>query len=613
MERLRMMVWLGLFLLPGLLACECDGSNLKQGRPLIEVDPNPLGFETLGIGSSQLAVLSVSNVGTAALTIDSIQIEGDSAFSLISVGASLIGEVEFPLGLAQPSAGQSQVDCQIEFFPEELRDYTAELVITSDDENQAELRVSLQGSGSQPDIEADPMRLEFTGVGLNSSGGLTLVIHNRGGAELRIPAGGLGLANGEESSPFILPTSAMNIAAGGQVDVAVAYSPRKLNLDPVTHLQLPDVDVLLVHSNDPDENPLEVGLWGMPDANLPPLVGVRVDQTTMLDGTQIEDPCAVAPSDTIVFGATVIDPEGGAIQSSFLTWSLQDMPDASARSILVNDPFAPTFKPDLSGEYRVCLQAKDAQGEFIKDEDKNTCSCQEANAALGMGCDCVRLQALPREDIRIELTWDVVGPDLDLHLLAPAGEFCTPTLDCRTNPFQPEDPSWTRTACVQIGEASTCRTPSDPATTNCAAVTCPEFQECFDDVNMGAACYWQTCSGSDCFWNARNPDWGVQGDTSDDPLLAIDCTRGCRVENVNLNNPESGIYRVKVNYFEPFIVDTLATVRIFFRGDLDASYEYTSLMTGSCDTWNVAQIDWVDHDNHSVTYEGGAHSSLCCQ
>mgnify|MGYP001355738788 CR=1 FL=1 len=79
-----------------------------------------------------------------------------------------------------------------------------------------------------------------------------------------------------------------------------------------------------------------------------------------------------------------------------------------------------------------------------------------------------------------------------------------------------------------------------------------------------------------------------------------------------MNNPAPGIYRVSVNYYEPYVADTQATVRIFFQGDLTPSYEFTSTMDAVCDTWQVAQIDWIDHDNHPVTYQGDAHSSTCC-
>ncbi len=588
----------------------CDDSNLKRGKPLIEVTPLELDFGALNVGDSKELTFTISNVGTAALTVDSLTIDGDTEFTLSSVDSKAFDDSDLPLGFSIPGAGTNERDVGIEFSPREQRSYSAVLHVLSDDQNSPDVSIALKGSGGVPDIIVTPQLLDFGGVRLNSSASLALNIGNEGQAPLVIGLDGLSLQSGDDSSPFFWVAQDMLIDPGEQGTVEIIYSPKKFSLDTNGEV-IPDEDVLLLESNDPDDSPVAIPLSGHVSDNLPPVASVSISSITKLDGSAVDDLCAPAPVDTITFLGRVHDPDGSNIQGSDLTWTVEAKPNGSTRDIQVpsaeQDRFQPSFRADLSGEYTVCLKAKDPEGNMGSYDPSEACDCQTANAAEDFSCPCIKFSAFPREDMRIELTWDMVGPDLDLHLVAPSGDFCSPTRECRYNPLNPDDPDWTRVSCVDSAGIMTCREP------NCDAVAagCADGQECYDD-GAGPHCWWGTCSGSDCFWNARQPDWGVAGDTSDDPLLAIDCTRQCRAENINLNKPVPGIYTVMVNYFE-YRGNTTATVRIYFKGDVVPTAEFQTQMTEECDRWNVALIDWVDHENHTVTSLGESHSLDCCQ
>ncbi|HSA23771.1 MAG TPA: hypothetical protein P5076_20085, partial [Myxococcota bacterium] len=456
--------------------------------------------------------------------------------------------------------------------------------------------------------------LNFGNVGLQSSASLSLGLSNQGEADLIIEAGGLTLESGAADAPFLVVAGALRLGQGESQPVEVIYAPRSVRVDPDTGAVVPDTDALLIASNDPDEDPLRVPLEGRPAGNLPPSVGIRVIAATQLDGTPLADPCAPAPSDSLRFEALVSDPDGQTIQGSNLYWTVEQKPVGSFSEVVTNpDAFHPTFKADLTGQYTVCLSARDPQGNRSLYDAAAACTCAEAQAGGDYQCPCVRFDAYPREDIRVELVWDLLGPDLDLHLLAPdatlQSDFCQPTRDCRFNPQDPQDPGWVRTACVPSGAITACREPNCDAT----AAGCASGQDCYDNGVDGPACFWRTCSGQDCYWDGRHPDWGALGDAEDDPLLAIDCTGGCRAENVNLNNPAQGIYTLLVNYYAPFQGEAQATVRVYFKGDLVPSAEYTSRLTGDCDTWIVANLEWIDPENHPLLYLGDAHSEMCCE
>ncbi len=597
------------------LAAGCDDTGLHTGNPLLEVSPETLDFGALNAGERGELGLQLANVGTAALTVDSLALEGDAQFSLAALDGEPFETEMVPFGLSILGAGVSLRRLTLAFEPQERTDYAAELVIGSNADNAPELRVPLSGSGDVPDIEVVPGRLDFGGVRLNSSASLQLQIRNTGAAPLQVELADLELESDDEDPPFFWVGHDLELAQDEQGALEVVYAPAgEPELDEQGQV-VPDAAALLIASNDPDEDPVRIELTGHVSDNLAPVTAVSIIAVTKLDDSPVEELCAPAPVDTITFEGRALDPEGSGIQGGNLRWEVARKPGGSTRTVQVpsveQERFRPSFKPDLSGEYVVCLSASDPEGNRRQPDPDAACDCPTANAAEDFSCPCIRFDAFPREDIRIELTWDILGPDLDLHLVAPDGSYCSPTRECRYNVMDPDDPNWTRTACVDSGGITTCRTPNcDPQVAGCQ-----EGQQCYDPDDGGPEpplCTWGTCSGTDCYWNARRPDWGVPGDTRDDPLLAIDCTGQCRAENINLNHPVAGIYTVMVNYFG-YRGNTTATVRIYFKGDIEPTAEFEAEMTEECDRWNVALIDWIDHDNHTVTSLGDSHSLDCCQ
>lgn len=96
----------------------------------------------------------------------------------------------------------------------------------------------------------------------------------------------------------------------------------------------------------------------------------------------------------------------------------------------------------------------------------------------------------------------------------------------------------------------------------------------------------------DCFWRNMEPDWGEQGDRSDNPSLDIDDVNGAGPENINLNNPEVGAtYQVGVYYYADHNYGkSYVTTRIFIGGQL--FMEMTGKEMSNQQFWHVASIDW---------------------
>lgn len=97
---------------------------------------------------------------------------------------------------------------------------------------------------------------------------------------------------------------------------------------------------------------------------------------------------------------------------------------------------------------------------------------------------------------------------------------------------------------------------------------------------------------SDCCWCNPAPDWGVEGDPDDDPLLALEADGGGGPEAVVLADPADGAYFVRAHYFQDDGAGpTEATVRIYVHGVLVDQYRRE--LTHN-QVWDVAWVRWPE-------------------
>ena len=147
--------------------------------------------------------------------------------------------------------------------------------------------------------------------------------------------------------------------------------------------------------------------------------------------------------------------------------------------------------------------------------------------SLSTSCKFV-VNAAAQEGLRVEMFWDTADTDIDLHLLSP-------------------------TAKVWFDETT--------------------HQDCF----------YANCTDS-------RPRWGTAGE-EDDPHLDLDDTDGFGPENVNLDKPAPGIYRVGVHAFSG-LDTTRATVRIYC-GDsrLEPRTTLGPVALAQDQLWKVADVE----------------------
>ncbi|HSA23685.1 MAG TPA: hypothetical protein P5076_19650, partial [Myxococcota bacterium] len=100
----------------------------------------------------------------------------------------------------------------------------------------------------------------------------------------------------------------------------------------------------------------------------------------------------------------------------------------------------------------------------------------------------------------------------------------------------------------------------------------------------------------DCFYANPAPDWGVSGDSADDPRLLRDDLAGFGPETIGYAAPIDGSYVVSAHYFAAHTPSgsepTTATLRVFVDGLLAA--EVTRRLQSQGETWEAVRVQWPE-------------------
>lgn len=97
----------------------------------------------------------------------------------------------------------------------------------------------------------------------------------------------------------------------------------------------------------------------------------------------------------------------------------------------------------------------------------------------------------------------------------------------------------------------------------------------------------------DCWANNKEPDLGVIGDPSDDPVLSRDALDHFGPEEMVYVSPVNGSYDVDVNFYSAHgsaTPATTATIRVWVYGQVVA--EYSRQLANAGQTWSAVTLDW---------------------
>ena len=208
----------------------------RSADPDINAPPQ-VDFGTLEFGTSLTRTLDIENIGAGKLQVSSISFpQSTPAFSIVK---GFVGDI-------LPGASES---IEVEYVPDDYIPDTSSLQIISNDPVDSVYLVSLVGDVGVPDIEVDPLSINFGNVDVYGTPRTEKVkVSNVGTGKLVL--GPISLKTG---APYSWTLVNNTIAPGSSEDIDVVYSP-------ISYSQ--SLDELVIGSNDPNTPTVAVPLEG---------------------------------------------------------------------------------------------------------------------------------------------------------------------------------------------------------------------------------------------------------------------------------------------------------------------------------------------------------------
>jgi hypothetical protein len=364
---------LGLLLVLSLALVGCRRDDLGEVRPRLNPPASPVEFGTLPVLNEKVIDLEVTNLGRAKLTISEVALgKEDGIFRIVKEP----GVVE---------AGETNL-LQLAFRPTQEKAYENSVSFTSDDTDNARTTLVLTGTGStRARLEFEPAMLDFGRVGECATGVQQLTVKSAGTADLVITEIGFTPETppgftfvGSTRTPATVRTMDPRTGLQGQLQLTVRYAAPPGAMGDVT-------GGVRLKTTDPDAQdvviPLRASVNRAPTATIADLGNGAPGLSVTLDGTGSSDPDGDSP---LTF-----------------RWTLRNRPLASTTTIAMPETALTAMRldPSVPGAYEVQLEVTDSQG--VK-------SCQPARKTI---------VASPAQKLLVELFWDNLGTDLDLHFL----------------------------------------------------------------------------------------------------------------------------------------------------------------------------------------------------
>jgi len=237
-----------LFILALLFSACDDGEDtpppVAEPPGSIDVDAPVLDFGTLGVGETESHPFTLSNLGQGTLEVWDVTFVDDTARAHWSLDGTLTGPIE---------PGESST-VSVEFAPHAVGDLPAQIVIRSDDPDEPERFVTLEGACfGTPMIGLSSTTLDFGQVEIGSWLEEDLWISNWGTDDLTLTSVFLG--NPEDPTfTLLVDPSGVVLAPGAENGLAV------IRFTPVYNG--PWYGSLFIASNDPATPEVPVTLVG---------------------------------------------------------------------------------------------------------------------------------------------------------------------------------------------------------------------------------------------------------------------------------------------------------------------------------------------------------------
>lgn len=373
-----------LLALASLMGCTPD-TEINPLVPEIAVAPPSVDFGEQAVPTAAQEILYIANSGRVDLEVELSFAEGGDDVFWVSETSLVVDPDDI-------------IDLPVVFQPDTYLDFSGTLLVQSNDEETPLVSVPLVGTGvhaPMPDIELSETALDFGEVEIGGQLSQWVELANVGGADLQ-----LGTILQEGSGAFHLEMDPSNQIMPAESELLLLVSYRPTN-------DLGDSGTLTIPSDDPDEPEVQLLLLGN-------------------GGGEYEYPVAVVDCDSEVNppvwveidGSASYDPEG--LEPLSYDWALTESPAGSQAELSSYAGDTTRFFADSAGDYEVQLMVT------------NTLDVTSAPARCSV-------EAVPEEDLHVELTWDTSKADMDLHLAEAGAELFERPGDCN---YCNQTPGW---------------------------------------------------------------------------------------------------------------------------------------------------------------------------
>lgn len=182
------------------------------GQTQIVVNPSPVPFGSVTVGSAAQQTVILSNTGTTALSVSLVSLSGS--------GFSMVGTLSLPLSIPPNGVGTFKV----QFAPTAAGAANGSIAIISNASSTPTM-VTMTGTGAttagQPQISVTPNPVPFSNVAVGGSSTLVMKISNSGNAILTITALSTS-GTGYSVNGFALPIS---VGAGQSANFNAQFAP----------------------------------------------------------------------------------------------------------------------------------------------------------------------------------------------------------------------------------------------------------------------------------------------------------------------------------------------------------------------------------------------------
>ncbi len=192
--------FLGLLVLPALLACDCEDLDIRPTLADLDAWPDPVEFGEVPVSTTRTVKVTLTNRGTYAVVLHGLSVPDDEK----DFSGSVPEEIEYPHSIAPGN----QVVFTVRYHPQDYPEQDeGAVLIESTDKDAPEYDLMCYGTAIEPILLVQPVPVDFGSTRVMGTKPATLTIEHTG------------------SDPDPVTVSLIEVTDDADGDFAIQHSP----------------------------------------------------------------------------------------------------------------------------------------------------------------------------------------------------------------------------------------------------------------------------------------------------------------------------------------------------------------------------------------------------